>query len=48
MTEGLIADEQGGLREGKGCVDLHPEKIGEKAREKKRSACGFSGLGEGI
>ena len=32
MTGGLINDEQGGFRAGKGCVD----QIGEKAREKNR------------
>ena len=34
-TEGLIDDEQGGFRAGKGCVDqiFTPKQIGEKARE---------------
>ena len=37
VTEGLIDDEQGGFREGKGCVDqiLTLKQIGEKAQEKK-------------
>ena len=50
MIEGLIDDEQGGFRAGRGCVNqiftLKP--IGEKAREKKCSVCGFYGIGEGI
>ena len=35
---GLIDDEQGGFRVGRGCVDqiFTPKQIGEKAREKKR------------
>ena len=43
MTEGLIDDEHGGFRAGRGCVDqsFTLKRIGEKAREKKRSVCGF-------
>ena len=39
MNGGLIADEQRGFREGKGCVDpiFTLKQIGEKPREKKRS-----------
>ena len=38
MTGGLIDDEQGGFRGGRGCVDhiLTLKQKGEKAREKKR------------
>ena len=38
VTEGLIGDEQGGFRAGRGCVDqiFTLKQIGEKAREKKR------------
>ena len=38
MTGALIDDEQGGFREGRGCVDqiFTLKQIGEKAREKKR------------
>ena len=37
MTGGLIDDEQGGFRAGRGCVDqiFTLKKIVEKAREKK-------------
>ena len=37
MTEGLIDDEEGGFRAGRGCIDqiFTLEHIGEKAREKK-------------
>ena len=37
MTEGLIGDNQGGLRAVKGCVDQISflKQIGEKAQEKK-------------
>ena len=52
MTEGLIDDEQGGFRTGRGCVDQIStlKQIGEKAREIKRRVytCGFYGPGEGI
>ena len=50
MTGGLIDDEQGGFRAGRGCVDqiFTLKQIGEKAREKKRSVCGFHKFGEGI
>ena len=36
-TEGLIDDEQGGFRTGRGCVDqfFTLKQIGEKEREKK-------------
>ena len=38
MTGGLIDDEQGSFREGRGCVDqiFTLNQISEKAREKKR------------
>ena len=50
MTGGLINDEQGGFRAGRGCVDqfLTLKQIGEKAIEKKRSICGFHRFGECI
>ena len=47
VTGGLIDDEQEVLREGRGCVG-HITQIGEKAREKKRSVCGFYRFGEDI
>ena len=39
VTWGLIDDEQGGFRAGRGCVDqiFKLKQIGEKAREKKRT-----------
>ena len=50
VTEGLIDDEQGGFRAGRGCVDqiFTLKQIGEKAREKDCSVCGFYGPGERI
>ena len=38
VTRGLIDNEQGGIRAGRGCVDqiFTLKQIGEKAREKKR------------
>ena len=38
VTGGLIDDDQGGFRAGKGCVDqiFSLKQIAEKAREKKR------------
>ena len=50
VTGGLINDEQGGFRAGRECVDqtFTLKQIGEKAREKKRSLCGFRRFGEGI
>ena len=38
VAEGLIDDEQGGFRAGKGCVDqiFTLKQIGEKSQEKKR------------
>ena len=50
VTEGLIDDVQGGFRAGRGCVDqiFTLKQIGEKAREKKCSVCGFYGPGETI
>ena len=50
MIGGLIDDEQGGFRAGRGCVDqiFTLKQISEKAWEKKRSVCGFYGPGEGI
>ena len=37
VIESLIDDEEGGFREGRGCVDkiFTLNQIGEKAREKK-------------
>ena len=48
-TGSLIDDEQGGFRAGRECVVqiFTLKKIGEKAREKKRSVCGFYKFGEG-
>ena len=50
MTAGLIDDEQGGFRAGRWCVDyiFTLKQIDEKAREKKRSVCGFYRFGEGV
>ena len=50
MTEGLIDDEQGGFRTGRGCVDqiFILKQIGEKEQEKKLGICGFYRFGEGI
>ena len=50
VTGGLIDDEQGGFRAGRGYVDqiLTLKQICEKAREKKRSIYGFYRFGEGI
>ena len=41
MTGGLIDDEQGGFKDGTGCVDqiFTLKEIGEKAREKKHVQC---------
>ena len=38
VTEGLIADEQGGFRSGRECVDkiFTLTQIGDKAQKKKR------------
>ena len=38
MTEGLIGDEQGGFRAGRGCADelFTLKQTGEKTEEKKR------------
>ena len=43
MTKSLIEDKQGGFRAQRRCVDhfFTLKQIGEKAREKKRSVCGF-------
>ena len=45
VTEALIDDEQGGFRAGRGFEDqiFNLNQIGEKAREKKESVCGFYG-----
>ena len=50
MTGGLIDDEQGGFRVGRGGVDqiFTIKEIGEKAIEEKRSVCGFHRFGEGV
>ena len=50
MTGSLIDDEQGGFREGRGCVDqiFILKQIGEKAQKKKCSVCGFYRFREGI
>ena len=46
MAGGLIIDEKGGFRAGRGCVDqvFTLKQIGEKAREKKRVYLGFIDL----
>ena len=46
VTEGLIDDEQGGFRVGRGCVDqiFTLKQIGKK----KCSVYGFYGLEEGL
>ena len=46
---GLIDNEQGGFRAGRGYVDhiFILRQIGEKAREKKHSVYGFHRFGEG-
>ena len=47
MTGGLIDDEKGGFRAGRGCVDpiFTLKQIGKKAREKKcRTYVGFIDL----
>ena len=38
VTGGLIGDEQGGFRAGRGCIDqiFTLKHIGEKAREKRQ------------
>ena len=50
VTEGLIDDVERGFRAGRGLVDqiFTLKQIGEKAREKKGSTCGFYEPGEGI
>ena len=50
MAGGLIDDEQGDFRLGKGCVDLifTLKQIGEKSREKNCKLYGFHRFGEGI
>ena len=50
VTVGLIDDEQEGFRAGRECVGqiFTLKKIGEKAREKKRSVCWFYRFGEGV
>ena len=52
VTLGLIEEEQGGFRAGRGCVDKIStlKQIGEKAREKKRRVYvgGFHIFGEGV
>ena len=47
---GLIDYEQGGFRAESGYVDqiLTLKQIGEKARKKTQSVCGFHRFGEGI
>ena len=50
MTEGLIGDEQGGFRAGRGCIDqiFTLKHISEKDREKKCWVfMGFIDLGKG-
>ena len=50
VTRGMIDDEQGGFRAGRGCVSqmFTLNQVGEKAREKKRSICGFYRFGKGV
>ena len=47
---GLIDNEQGGFRAGRGCVDkiFTLKQVGEKAREEKRSVYTFYIFGEFI
>ena len=47
MTGGLIDNQQGGFRAGRGCVHQISilKQISEKAREKKHSVCGFHRFG---
>ena len=46
MTGGLIDDEHGGFREGRGCVDpiFTLKQIGEEAREKAYDRVNREGL----
>ena len=46
VTEGLIVDEQGGFRLGRGCVNhiFTLKQIGEKARERERKKKMYIGL----
>ena len=51
MNGGLIDEEQGGFRKGRGRVDqiFILKQIGEKAQEKKtQSVCGFYRFGKGV
>ena len=50
MTGDLIDNEQGVFREERGCEDqvFTLKQIGEKAREKTESVCGFYRFGEGV
>ena len=50
VTGDLIDDEEGDFRAGMRCVYqfFALKQIGEKAREKKRSVCGFYKFGEVI
>ena len=50
MNRGLIDDEQGGFRVGRGCLDqiFTLKHKGEKAFKKKYSAFGFYRFGEDI
>ena len=50
VTGNLSDDEQEVFRARSGCVEqiFTLKEIGEKAREKKRSVCGFYRFGEGI
>ena len=51
MTEGLVDNDQGGFRSGRGCVDqiFAIRRVGKKACEKKqRVYVGFMDLGEGM
>ena len=47
VTGGLIDDEQGSFKAGRGCVDhiFTLKQIGEQAKAKKCSVCGFYGFG---
>ena len=50
LRKGLLDDEQGWFRAGSWCIDqiFALRQLGEKARKKKCSVCGFYGPREGL